>query len=1791
MDEVDLDGEDYNELEARLYGQIHHEAADETPTASVVDAAERTQPDSNGQAKQGEEKMERIVTATSVVNRPANASRVPGTRYWVGGAGASSNENQNKIFEKNETPNPTTNAVVATAATSKCKAVAEKNQKNTENKVSHAVVQQPSEPPQTQLQQQEQEEEDIEPEKTSGGSQFILNPAALIKNAKAKKNKNKKKKQNQPHLVRTGPFKQQETKLQKALLIKAKKQKSKKVRDKTRKGVLRANDTIVLESSTEDDGESEDDKDGIDDDVVLVPIKSPPLITLSDSDNDEQQDKGGTLNMGDEENAMDSSDVVIEKENVKSNNFTKPADILSNIATKNDADKRVGEQISRCASPSSVLSSDDFIGQSDRRRLLDSDNCTADDQDLALLTADVDSLMQAPAVEQAKKGKKKSTALTQQTTDDVVCTAEFIAPVTELNATTITTSGSKTAKTGKQQTNDYRVEHPEFRALDVYESESDINDGVYSKGIRGGRANTIINAIDSSSDADDVQQTPKSQKIKKLSKRRLSSFTNNRSQDDPSTDDDDGGANDENDGVAKTPIPYIMRGTAIERCNKKLRKRAQSLCSRASGLRSAAGTLSDTEFIATLNSLVQGQTTATADDQSENERFVPNNEEDEKEEDETNINDEQEAVTQIAYVQDADQQNDEEPSQFIANRPIKTEPDQESLASVQIIERPPPPAFLSEAVPDEAMAGMDKIFESIDKLVEKPVLKKSTNYDNASSDDEIEVIQPPVTSSAGETSSNQNNLPIRNVVYSERGPQLGGIGWNDEMVKFYNFSWHGEHFSLIGVHNKLEKDRNLWKILNEDRFPKKRPYSNLKCYNCCEFGHTRAKCQRPKKPLICYMCGESGHLEPRCPNTICLRCGNKTQVFTRSCNACTFQNRLICPICKVRGHAINLCPDKWRRYHSTTQPNAHPNSHIEFNRRKVCCVCGGVGHFSDTCRNPARFMDYPVIVSQVKSHQKSYEDLLFKTPRVGIAFNLLYRPGETYTFRMSEKTPVDGYYGRFLKAVGLGHLLISRKRPFNCIEDTPIPVKQAKSFTQHYQPNPYGNKAKANSASTGNVTGMEEESAPDQVQEISGSVNEDEIGHMENNSNENDEQEDPDGNEANESNTAIDSMNSRGNEFKAPNEVPAAQTTAGAMQIRDNIAMDSDSNYSFSEHFEMPATADDADNVDMENEDAPLDDQPSTSAAAAAKKNTSAKPPTKQVREMGTLPEYIPLSDTSDLNISDDNFEFQAGISKCFVADVTDDDDENVQHTAQATTNIPCEAKIYLTNFHSNYLLSPDGHEFLVNKSNECNIKARLDWTSVGHVLVIFGLPQQQDIFHKALLVKCHELMDQMNNKQMNATIKVPKRIDVLIRYLRDNISQLQSDLGDVNELQRRIKNCEKTHTKPNIKLAEKCRRLLNMILLGQAGLCDGDKHLDKLLISLKSLINDYQAEHVVPQSLREEIDSHAKMIFTSYRHNNYNELIQSYNRLTKQQKNNINIDPLLLGQTMLDTTLTPEQRVRLTQGAVPAGNSQPPTPTTPTYALQQAARRFEDMSHNNAPFVVNSPNIQKSVISPNNQKYVNSPNNQKNFKSPNNQKFVNSPSIQKSKMFMKQNWAPFSGPQYSAQRPAAFNNNKNQNYNNNNQNYNNNNNQNYNNRVKFNTNAPTKRQNMPPQQKSTVFTKFHGNQQQQYNAHSNMFAGKSGGAGNNARSRHMQQQQQYGTVNNSSAGSAADMQRGPAKGPSVFWSRESMRYLDECLQLAESNADIMQKLKRIQSKSLEGALSYNDYRAVIKLHGAMTGN
>ncbi|KAM7355431.1 zinc finger CCHC-type containing 7 isoform 2-T2 [Cochliomyia hominivorax] len=1581
-----------------------------------------------------------------------------------------------------------------------------------------------------------------------------------------------------------GPFSKQQQKLQKAKRLEDKKQKSKKAKNNAASLANKIKPNEIINLDTDDESDSSD--------VIILPVEPPPTYTVDDSGDEDVKgedlkDKVSVI-IAQEENALDSTDVQMSS---TSSSFIKPQQITTqSMAGSESAEKRL-ENSSRCTSPCSIQSSDDFIGQNDRSRLLAGASGMADDEDLLVLTSDMNSLLEVPEnKKQQDENNKRSLEEIEENPLD-----SSVDLVQEENLETNDSLEFATPKTSKTvaKPKDYRVDQSQFRALDVYESESDITDSVYSK---GANKSTVIRQIDTSSDeVEDISTC--CQRTKRLRKRRASSSNKesdpNNENSASSTDKEDEDEEQDDNKLLRTNIPYIAKGPAVERKPRK-RSRTLSTCSPIVQKRKAAktaqtsGHMSDTEFIATLNNLVQGQ------------------EDELKEQTEQELEEGDESETENVPT-----------ARDIAEKILAQHNDKETAQSSEADDM---------AVPEDVLNDLDKVFETIDQLDKKDgkriqfsspdqtvQISDSSDSDREkhfvykslpNEDAQIIEYSPDTTSKQKHQpkTHDENGSPVYNVIYSRGQRKAGGLGWNDEMRKFYIDSWNGEHFTLNKVFQKMNPDKNLWRICSEDRFNTKsnKRHNNMKCTNCCEFGHMRSKCKRPKKPMICYMCGDSGHHEPRCPNTICLRCGNKTQVFTKSCNACSYQNRLICPICKVRGHSLDYCPDKWRRYHSTTEPNTYPNSTIDYNPRKYCCICGGRGHLSDNCRSAIRFMEYPTIISTVKSHQKSYGDVVTKTPHNGIALNLMYEPCKEYKFDLVDRTSLHKYYGRFLKAVNLGYML-KRKRNVcaaTTTEETPdSSVKKAKRLSKKYEANPYSKIGTANQKS-----GDAEDSAPNQVQEISESGNTDEAEHEVNveeqiiNLEDNGVDTAGSDNEVDLVQSTVEdvdmtniqlnviketsSINTQQNEdnFKSPKIVTSTSATPTSRnQTEPPLVLDSDSNYSFSEHFDVPATLDGNEEA---SEDASTPEMVTSAANSTATKS----------HEIDVLPDFIPLIDsTEDQNEeNNDDVNIVEGISRRFVPAESDDDDEMDENNRilSPLPELPCEAKIYLTHMHSKYLLSPVGNAFLVKTSKAHKLKARLDFTSVGHVLVIFGLPTDQDKFQRELLLKYRELSDEINQKQTQSNLNVPKRTDVLIRFLRENITQLLNNLGNVNQLLKRLQFLERQQSKSGYKLAEKVRRSLNMILVGQAGLQDGTMHLDKLLMSLKTLMNDYNSEDVTPPQLRSEITDHWKVIFTPYRHENYQQLVNAYNRLiSKNRMPKLVIDPILLGQKVLDTSLTEEQKRKLeqpnpevvanstnasaetTKHIVPNPLNQKNTkllkrkqitgPISPSPSATTTHATVNKTKSNSRPVspvktlqTTSSPRGDNAnVVKTKSNSNTSSPAHLKSNKTPHN-----TPTSTKTKISTTTTPTANKSKQSTSSTTCTAATNS--------------------------TETPTgvtKKQIskiMPPppfanpENRSTVTTAIQAVNDKWKSTCDTILT----------------------QISSDKPIGQKDGRTLDSKLPSTFWSRESMRYLDDCVRLVAARPAIIEKLNRVQNKSKNGQLSYNDYLAVIKLHTALNG-
>lgn len=299
-------------------------------------------------------------------------------------------------------------------------------------------------------------------------------------------------------------------------------------------------------------------------------------------------------------------------------------------------------------------------------------------------------------------------------------------------------------------------------------------------------------------------------------------------------------------------------------------------------------------------------------------------------------------------------------------------------------------------------------------------------------------------------------------------------------------------------------------------------------------------------------------------------------------------------------------------------------------------------------------------------------------------------------------------------------------------------------------------------------------------------------------------------------------------------------------------AHDSDSNYSFSDYF-------------AKHQELSI---PKTTAARIAEPDETVK-----------MPDFIPIGHDDD----------------DMVLPNTQDMIEPIQSMEKDNPSKYTEAKIFLTKDHSKYLLTRTGGTFLTETYTKHNVIVRMEWRSIGNILVVQGKPSAQDSFHADLIAYCTSAENQMRKKQ-EISQQVPKNRLTLIRFLKDQISQLEKPLAYAKEVFVRMKINEQQRSKTGTKNADKARKTLNMILFGQTGLRDGAMHLTALQSNLRCLIEN-ETKEVISNVFRNEVFQHYKYIFSSFSHDNYAELVREYEKLRKnKQLPVLKLDRKLLG-------------------------------------------------------------------------------------------------------------------------------------------------------------------------------------------------------------------------------------------------------------------------------------------------------
>ncbi|XP_076327115.1 uncharacterized protein LOC143234009 [Tachypleus tridentatus] len=195
-----------------------------------------------------------------------------------------------------------------------------------------------------------------------------------------------------------------------------------------------------------------------------------------------------------------------------------------------------------------------------------------------------------------------------------------------------------------------------------------------------------------------------------------------------------------------------------------------------------------------------------------------------------------------------------------------------------------------------------------------------------------------------------------------------------KMKKFYDSDC--DDFDIKKELEKMSED--TWHIDEQDAhmhvFKKSQQYRyhnylmRVMCNNCQEQGHLSKVCTKPKKYVTCYLCGKIGHLGDNCVDAACSKClavGHRVE----QCKWRVQYVRRKCPICSMRGHLRNECPDLWRRFHATITAGAPVKGTCKIkNRKKVYCYnCAKKGHYGHECQqqqfNPYNFPTWPFVIS------------------------------------------------------------------------------------------------------------------------------------------------------------------------------------------------------------------------------------------------------------------------------------------------------------------------------------------------------------------------------------------------------------------------------------------------------------------------------------------------------------------------------------------------------------------------------------------------------------------------------------------------------------------------------------------------------------------------------------------------------------------------------------------------------------------------------------------------------------
>ncbi|CAH2050852.1 unnamed protein product, partial [Iphiclides podalirius] len=233
------------------------------------------------------------------------------------------------------------------------------------------------------------------------------------------------------------------------------------------------------------------------------------------------------------------------------------------------------------------------------------------------------------------------------------------------------------------------------------------------------------------------------------------------------------------------------------------------------------------------------------------------------------------------------------------------------------------------------------------------------------------------------------------------------------------------------------------------------------------------------------------------------------------------------------------------------------------------------------------------------------------------------------------------------------------------------------------------------------------------------------------------------------------------------------------------------------------------------------------------------------------------------------------------------------------TSDVVTTSRIYVTDDIIEKLKSKEGEEWLKESTRKNNVTIQ---NSDSNLFIgIIGKVADQEAFQSELRdwIKSNETGDKLkpnNCSVLNNTAKdedvmcnnIPKNRYNVLRKISKALDSLKTDLGDPRDIykeliylqnhheqllkQKEISPKQLSNNRENMNVMLK---KLNMVLLGQAGLADGSKHLRELY-SIQEKLTNFRQKHITTQ-MRTEIGEHYHCIFTAVPREDYQELLNKY--------------------------------------------------------------------------------------------------------------------------------------------------------------------------------------------------------------------------------------------------------------------------------------------------------------------------